>query len=465
MTREDTTRTAELDDDNDLSSHAGNAPRLVIALSWLSPLVPGILISLDSGQEVLLGRGPEREVRRKGALIDVRLDDHALSRRHAVLRRIAGGWELEDLGSKNGTCVSGHRYMRTTLADGDVVEVGSTILVFRETWAGDLIAVKELERRRDAASEVSDPHVFRTTVLELEHRFSEVARIAPSRIPILILGETGTGKELIARAIHDLSGRRGPCVAINCGALPRTLVESELFGYRRGAFSEAKEDREGLVRRAHGGTLFLDEVAELPAESQVALLRVLQEGEVRPLGAAEPVGVDVRVVAATHQDIHARVADGRFRHDLYARLGGFELSLPPLRERREDLAILIPAILRRIGHSAENVTLHRHVARALFSYDYPLNIRELEQALRAAVVLCEGRQIRLGHLPEKIRNCWPAAPLALRPEDQALRERLHHVLVETGGNVAAAGRALNKAPIQIRRWCRRLAIDLATFRA
>jgi transcriptional regulator with PAS, ATPase and Fis domain len=172
-----------------------------------------------------------------------------------------------------------------------------------------------------------------------------VLRIAPSSVPLLVRGETGTGKELMARAIHEASERRGAFVPVNCGALPRDLLESELFGHRRGAFTGASGDRSGLVRRAHRGTLFLDEIAELPPDSQVALLRVLQEGEVRPVGACEEITVDVRIVAATHQDLRERIASGRFREDLYARIAGFEITMPPLRERREDLGMLIATLL------------------------------------------------------------------------------------------------------------------------
>jgi transcriptional regulator of aromatic amino acid metabolism len=463
-TREDSTRTFDCDDGDYDSIGSAEAPRLIVALSCKTPLVPGIRISLTSAREVYLRRGTRLDVARTGGRVDLSLDDEALSRQHAVLRRVVGGWELEDLGSKNGTVVSGDRFMRTTLTDGDLIEIGSTLLVFRETDVGNQ-GVRELADRDLSFQGESDaPPVFRTMVLDLERRLADMAQIAPSQLPVLVRGETGTGKELIARAVHDLSARRGPFIAINCGALPRTLVESELFGYRRGAFSDAREDRDGLVRRAHGGTLFLDEVAELPAESQVALLRVLQEGEVRPLGASDHVAVDVRVVAATHQDIQQRIAGGQFRQDLYARLAGFQLVLPPLRDRREDLGILVAAILRRIGTPAEQVTLHRQAARALFCYGYPLNIRELEQALRAAVVFSHGEQIRAEHLPENIRHCRPLTHMAIRPEDQALRQRLHEILSETRGNVAAAARMLNKAPIQVRRWCRRLSIDLASFR-
>jgi DNA-binding NtrC family response regulator len=316
----------------------------------------------------------------------------------------------------------------------------------------------------DVAAEPDTPAAFRTVSLDLEQRVRQLIRIARAGVPVLVRGETGTGKELVARAVHDVSGRRGPFVPINCGALPRNLIESELFGHRRGAFSGANEDRDGLVRRAHAGTLFLDEIAELPEQSQVALLRVLQEGEVRPVGANDAVKVDVRIVAATHQDLVARIADGRFREDLYARLSGFEVTLPPLRDRREDLGTLIAAILPRLVSHPERITLHRSAARLLLRYGWPLNIRELEQALRAAVALTEDGEIRAEHLSEAIRNWVPPNLASLRPEDRVLRERVIELLREQGGNVTAVGRAMGKAPIQIRRWCRRLQIELAQFR-
>jgi transcriptional regulator of acetoin/glycerol metabolism len=189
----------------------------------------------------------------------------------------------------------------------------------------------------------------------------------------------------------------------------------------------------------------------------------LQEGEVRPVGAADTERVDVRVVAATHQDLEARIADGRFRQDLYARLAGYIVSLPPLRARREDIGTLIGAILGRIATDPASITVQRPAARALLMYPYPLNIRELEQSLRTAVVLADGREIRLEHLPEAIRTYRPADP-NLRPEDHALRDRLVELLHEHRGNVTAVGRSLGKAPIQIRRWCRRSGIEIASYR-
>jgi transcriptional regulator with GAF, ATPase, and Fis domain len=253
-------------------------------------------------------------------------------------------------------------------------------------------------------------------------------------------------------------------VPVNCGALPRTLVESELFGYRRGAFSGAMDDRRGLARKADGGTLFLDEVAELPEESQVALLRLLQDGEVRPIGSSELVKVNVRVIAATHQDLAARIAEGRFRRDLYARLCGYEMVLPPLRERPEDIGSLIATLLRRLGVADPGFSVHPRAAFALFVYPYPMNVRELEQALGAAVALATDSEIGLRHLPQTIRTNAQSARKQLRPEEAALRAKLIELLRDNDGNISATARALDRAPVQIRRWCRRLGIQLAEFR-
>src|SRR5207244_11071980 len=209
-----------------------------------------------------------------------------------------------------------------------------------------------------------------------------LAAIARTALPAIVLGESGTGKELIARALHALSGRRGPCQAINCAAIAQTLLESELFGCRRGAFSGATEGRPGLFRAADGGTLFLDEIADLPMLAQAALLRVLQESEVLPVGATRPVHVDVRVVAAAQRDLRSLAAAGRFRPDLLARLDAFTVALPPLRERREDLGLLCAALLRRLAPDrCERLRLEPDAARALLHHAWPLNVRELELSL------------------------------------------------------------------------------------
>jgi DNA-binding NtrC family response regulator len=444
------------------ASGDGEAPRLIVVLGGRSLLTPGLRVSLAGLRSLTLARGSLRLVSRtQTGSAELVLADQELSRQHARLVQGGAGWEIHDLGSKNGTLVNGERTMHAALSDGDVIEMGSSLLVYREEPGDSALG------DRDLAAEAETHIAFRSVVPAVERCAADLAKIAPSPVPVLIWGETGTGKELVARAVHQRSGRSGAFVPVNCGALPRNLIESELFGHRRGAFSGARDDHEGLVRRADRGTLFLDEIAELPEDSQVALLRVLQEGEVRPVGSSETVRVDVRIVAATHQDLKTRIADGRFRHDLYGRLAGFEAALVPLRERREDLGTIIAALLPRLAGVVEDparITLHRQAARALLGYTYPLNVRELEQALRTAAVLADGREIRVEHLPEAIRTHVPAGAAALRAEDRALRERLIEVLRESNGNVMAAGRAMNRAPIQIRRWCRRLGVDVTSYR-
>ena len=441
------------------STAEDGAPRLIVICECSRLTAPALRVALANLHEVTLGRDSQRELKRDGKLAAITVPDYEISRKHLAVRRQATCWDVVDLGSKNGILVNGEPTRLTTLTDGDLIEAGGTLLMFRED-GGTPDEITDC----DLATNTTTPVAFRTVNLELEHRINQLTKIARAGVPVLVRGETGTGKELVAHAIHDVSGRRGPFVPINCGALPRNLIESELFGHRRGAFSGANEEREGLVRRANGGTLFLDEIAELPEESQVALLRVLQEGEVRPIGANDAVKVDIRIVAATHQDIPARIADGRFRQDLYARLSGFEMVLPPLRERREDLGTLIAAILPRVTPNPERITLHRSAARALFRYAWPLNVRELEQALRAAVALAVAGEIRFEHLSEAIRTYTPPTLASMRPEDRVLRERVVELLREHGGNVSAVARAMGKAPIQIRRWCHRMQIELAQFR-
>ncbi len=436
------------------------APRLIVICEYCRLTAPALRVGLDDLQEITVGRGSQRSLGRKGTTATLSVPDQEISRKHLVVRRQVDGWEVADLGSKNGILVNGETARITSLTDGDLIEAGGTLLMFREEEGGP-----DGTTDRDLATETATPIVFRTVNWELERRVHQLNKIARGNTAVLIRGETGTGKELIASAINDVSTRRGPFVPINCGALPRNLIESELFGHERGAFSGASEKREGLVRHAHGGTLFLDEVAELPEESQVTLLRVLQEGEVRPIGASNAVKVDIRVVAATNQDIPTRLADGRFRQDLYARLAGFEMVLPPLRDRLEDLGTLIAAILPRVAPEPERITLDRFAARALFRYAWPLNIRELEQALRAAVALTDTGEIQLEHLSEAIRTYAPPSPAAaMEPEDRTLRELLIKHLHEHAGNVGAVGRAMGKAPMQIRRWCQRLQIELSQFR-
>ena len=403
------------------------APRLIVLCECNRLTAPALRMALRDLHEVTLGRDSRRTLTRNGRVAVLGVPDHEVSRKHLRLARQPEGWEVSDLGSKNGILVNGEPTPSTTLTDGDVIEAGGTVLMFRED-GGTLDRFSDRFPDRDLTAESATPIPFRTVSLELEHRLDQLTKIARGTVPVLIRGETGTGKELIARAIHDVSARRGAFVPINCGALPRNLIESELFGHRRGAFSGANEERDGLVRRAHGGTLFLDEIAELPEESQVALLRVLQEGEVRPVGASDPVKVDIRVVAATHQDIPARIVDGRFRQDLYARLAGFEMSLAhvaraPRGPRQPDR--LDPAA--RHQPAPQRITLQR-VRRPLpcCATRGPSTSASSSKCLRAAVALTDTGELRFDHLSEAIRTYRAAQhlqPAPRRPRPPRARHR------------------------------------------
>ncbi|MFT3912968.1 MAG: sigma 54-interacting transcriptional regulator [Anaeromyxobacteraceae bacterium] len=435
-------------------------PHLVLALQADRPLAGGVRLALDGLDEVRLGRAAGRALRRDGRALEVGLPDTRVSSAHARVARGARGWLVEDLGSKNGLAVNGKPVARAPLEDGDLVELGRTFLLFRSFAAahGEPDVV-EAEGTADGLA---------TLQPELARALAALGAAGASAVPVLLHGETGTGKELAARAVHARSGRPGPLVAVNCGALPAALVASELFGYRKGAFSGADDDRPGLVRSADRGTLFLDEIADLNAEGQAALLRVLQEGEVLPLGATKPVPVDVRVVSASHHDLAARVAAGRFRADLLARLAGFTLALPPLRERREDLGLLVGAILRRrLPERAGALTLTGAAARALFRGAWPLNVRQLEHALLTAAALSPDGVLAPEPFQEPPPPSQGAGQGGRAPSgdtDEELARKLRSLLEEHRGNVSAVATALGKARMQVQRWMRRFGIDPETYR-
>jgi len=442
---------------------AAGEPRLVVVFVRGQPLVEGECISLAKASEVWLMGARTRAVVSTGRKMAVKFDDKAMSRQHAVLRRVAGGWRLEDRESKNGTLVNGTPRTKKTLSDGDVIEVGDSVLLFLDQGTG-AVGMFQPEARGGAVHRCSPRTqlAFRTLSGELERALFDLYRFAPTGVSVLIRGDNGTGKELVARALHELSGRPGPFTAVNCGALPSELVESELFGSQRGAYTGSREDRVGIVRGAERGTLFLDEVGDLPKESQAALLRVLQEREVLPIGAGRPVAIDIRVVAATNQDLEAMIRDGRFRRDLYSRLTGFEFDLPPLRERREDIGMLLGTFLRASGGDAPCATFDGEAARALLAYTYPGNIRELGQAVVASLVVTEVGHIELEHLPKPVRSALPENHLTA--EEQELCELVLDSLREHRGNVSAVARAMKKDPTQIKRWLRRFKIDPDDFR-
>jgi two-component system response regulator PilR (NtrC family) len=232
-----------------------------------------------------------------------------------------------------------------------------------------------------------------------------IQTVAPQSSRVLITGESGTGKELVARAIHENSLRaQAPFITINCGAFPETLLESELFGYMKGSFTGANENRQGLFQAAHGGTLFMDEIGNMSLTMQVKLYRVLQEGKVRPIGSTEEADVDVRIIAATNKDFEKEIAEGRFREDLYYRLSVIPIQVPALRERREDIPLLTRHFLERFRKTMEKPIegISPEAMTKLEAYDWPGNVRELENTMERAVALETGREISVRVLPERI---------------------------------------------------------------
>jgi PAS domain S-box-containing protein len=317
----------------------------------------------------------------------------------------------------------------------------------------------ELEGRAQVGGIVSRSAAMRGVLAMLP-------RVAESDSSILIQGETGTGKELLARAIHDLSRRRrAPFVAINCGALPDTLLESELFGYKAGAFTGAVKDKPGRFALAKGGTLFLDEISEVSPALQVRLLRVLQEREFEPLGSTRAETADVRVLAATHRDLAALVAAGEFRQDLFYRIQVMKLELPPLRRRREDIPLLVQHFIARFNaRQGKQVTgVSPDVLGLLTAHDYPGNVRELQNIIEHAFVLVGGGRIELAHLPADVVPVSPGAAAGGRfqamtraLEGQAIRE----ALLRHGGSRLAAARELGMHKSTFFRKVRQLGIAL-----
>ena len=283
--------------------------------------------------------------------------------------------------------------------------------------------------------------------------FGTIEKVAKYSTTVLVQGESGTGKELVARALHDQGARAGgPFVAVNCGAIPESLLESELFGHKKGAFTDAHADKRGLFAEADGGTLFLDELGELPLPLQVKLLRVLQEGTIRPLGATQDVQVDVRVVAASVRDIEQEVEEGRFREDLFYRLNVLQIRVPPLRERADDIPLLIEHFLarnnQRLGTEVSGVDAE--CRKLMLAYHWPGNVRELENVIERAVVLTDGPQLTVPDLPPRLREPPDPTKIVLESGDLSIKKMqrfmekslIERALEKTGGNRTAAAKLL-----------------------
>jgi transcriptional regulator with PAS, ATPase and Fis domain len=376
----------------------------------------------------------------RDASCDTVLEGTEISRRHAELRVDGPLLTVRDLDSRNGLFVNGARKTDAPLGLGDVVRCGE--------WIGVAVADE-------------DPEGLREIVPGWRGGPAILAAIAPARtatdLGFVLQGETGSGKEGLARAIHGWSRRGGPFVAVNCATLPGHLAEAELFGYRRGAFTGADRSSPGLFRAAQGGTLFLDEILELPAEVQPKLLRVLQEREVQGLGETAPVAVDVRIVVAAQTSLAAAVEAGRFRADLHARLDGVTIVLPPLRERRDEIAPLFQAFLREHA-GGRPPELDAKLVEALTLHAWPQNVREL-LGLARRLLLIHGHEpvLKRSHLPEALlervgKAAEPGPPSGARPPEASVRRKVDDAddfaaLVEAlrahGGSVAKAAAALS----------------------
>jgi transcriptional regulator with PAS, ATPase and Fis domain len=359
------------------------------------------------------------------------------------------------------------------LTDAALIELGQTVLLFRDRVPVGFRTPSDLY---DAVADAPLP--TRATFHDpLREIFRRVGRLALVSVPVLLQGETGTGKEVVAQAVHQLSQRPGTLVAVNCAAIPTSLVEAELFGHERGAFTGSNAERVGWIRSADQGTLFLDEIGELPLALQAAFLRALETGEVMPVGADRPIAVDFRLISATNRDLTVEVEAGRFRADLQARLGAMAVTPLPVRERREDLGGLVRAVLRRLVPAPEPLpALRRDAARALLAFDWPGNVRQLVQVLSQALALREGdAPIGLEHLPALVsahRAPTPVPDAAVRaaksppgdlPDDE-LRAHYAGLLQAAKGNVAEVARATGQHRELVYRALRRLDLDPARFR-
>jgi len=426
----------------------GSSAKGALALVWLfpRPTEPAVGLDLAPGSEVVIGRD---------ANAAVRVADANVSRRHAALRGESGAAYLSDLGSRNGTYVNGRPVKAAALARGDVVRIGDSVALVTD--------------RPGAVCELA-PGLFAGPLLQ--EVLDPAQRAAKSDLPIVLEGETGTGKEVVARAIHAWSERKGDFLAVNCAALPEGLAEGELFGYRQGAFTGAQHASRGMFRSADRGTLLLDEVNDLPLPIQAKLLRVLEQREVQPLGETRPVPIDTRVIVAAQSPLAAAVKSGAFRSDLYARLDGVTIRLPPLREHAADVPVLFQRIFAAQGDGA-TAALEADFVERLCLYDWPFNVRELSMLVKRLHVLNDpDRSLRALDLPPIMRG-WNANPETTEPSDGAGPEPGHgnpdlpallSALRSFDGNVTLAASALGISRQRVYRLIQGYSIDVDTMR-
>jgi two-component system response regulator HydG len=325
---------------------------------------------------------------------------------------------------------------------------------------GGVETLRELSQFFQLSQEITEKYSFHDLISRnatMRGIFEVLPDVAASEATVLLRGDSGTGKELFARAVHDLSHRNnGPLVVVNCGAFPEHLLESEIFGVKRGAYTGAVETRAGRLEMAHGGTLFLDEIGDLPLSLQVKLLRVLENREYQPLGDKEPKRADVRFVAATNRELEAMVEEGTFRRDLFFRINVVSLQIPPLRERREDIPLLLDFALARFNR-AYNKKIVRYSSEALqvlLNYSYPGNVRELINQVEQMVILCRGNEIDVKHLPPVLVSV-PKTEIHLPPKNVPSAKSIRETLKRNDGNRTKAAEELGVDRTTLWRWIKR----------
>lgn len=480
------TETMPMADFVPVSREMGARAGLVLLYSPLYEKIPPVFVLHD--REATIGRD---------LAADICVPSSAVSRHHARVERRDGRWMLVDLGGRNGTLVNGAYVTEIVLEHLDEIRCGDTFFKFVAEGAEAYAPY-----RCDGAVLDSATGAVRAALAEgravggyqIRRVAASLQEIAKSNLSVMILGESGTGKEVFAQQLHDWSGRTGPMKAINCAAIPASLLEGELFGHKRGAFSGADRDRTGLVRAAHGGTLFLDEIGDMPLEAQAKLLRVIQTKEVTPLGSSQAEPVDVRFVCATHRNLAKLQQAGTFRGDLFARLNEHSVTLPPLRTRKEDLYMLCQALAARHGRPDVDVSIP--FMAGLLHHDFPYNVRELEALIKRWAAISTTPLLDVQHWSAEIQErmasygraqvvAQPPSPapsppppgmpqaasaqrqppaLALPPRSAPPEEELRARLAEHRGNIAALSRLYGKDRVQVHRWMRRYGINIDDYR-
>lgn len=435
-------------------------PYLVVLAISDDPRAPSSRHLLADIDEVRFGRGPrsaERAVIDGKRVLELHIPDPRMSSAHGRLLRGPLSWVLDDPTSKNGSVVNGDLLRRTIVGDGALLELGHTFLLFCEQPVEAGAADDAIDGELGAPC-----RALSTFVGPLADGFAALIRLAAAPVSIVLRGDTGTGKEVVARALHALSQRTGSFIAVSCGALPGALVEAELFGHRRGAFTGAVDAFPGVVKAAERGTLFLDEIGDLEPMVQPKLLRFLESGEIQPVGEVRPNRVTVRIVAATNGDLETLAKEGRFRHDLFYRIGVARLELPPLRERKDEIPAFAALFLSRFARECgrTGLRLADDLIAALLLYDWPGNIRQLANEIRrVAAMAADGQTLGAADLTPEVTENWNARPIAPAKTaapavevrlDQPLamavaeleRKFIEHALHASSGKVADAAQLL-----------------------